>query len=102
MKEKEIGYISNYFGNIEVAIIEMTKGTLEAGDTVHFKGKTTDFTTTVSSMQIEHEQVEKVKKNDRARLTIKKTDKNHFTEIFELAAPNKEYETYIHNYWTKK
>jgi putative protease len=79
MKEQEIGYISNYFGNIEVAIIEMTKGTLETGDTVHFKGKTTDFTTTVSSMQIEHEQVEKVKKNDSLGLKVsekvRKTDK---------------------------
>ncbi|MBC8323359.1 MAG: hypothetical protein H8E70_07310 [Candidatus Marinimicrobia bacterium] len=79
MKEKEIGYISNYFGNIEVAIIEMTKGTLETGDTVHFKGKTTDFTTTVSSMQIEHEQVDKVKKNDSLGLKVsekvRKTDK---------------------------
>ena len=79
MKEKEIGYISNYFGNIEVAIIEMTKGTLETGDTVHFKGKTTDFTTTVSSMQIEHEQVKKVKKNDSLGLKVsekvRKTDK---------------------------
>jgi putative protease len=79
MKEQEIGYISNYFENINVAIIEMTKGTLETGDTVHFKGKTTDFTTTVSSMQIEHEQVEKVKKNDSLGLKVsekvRKTDK---------------------------
>ncbi len=79
MKEQEIGYISNYFGNIEVAIIEMTKGTLVKGDTVHFKGKTTDFTTTVSSMQIDHEQVEKVKKNDSLGLKVsekvRKTDK---------------------------
>jgi putative protease len=79
MKEQEIGYISNYFKNINVAIIEMTKGTLKTGDTVHFKGKTTDFTTTVSSMQIEHEQVEKVKKNDSLGLKVsekvRKTDK---------------------------
>jgi putative protease len=79
MKEQEIGYISNYFKNINVAIIEMTKGSLKTGDTVHFKGKTTDFTTTVSSMQIEHEQVEKVKKNDSLGLKVsekvRKTDK---------------------------
>ena len=55
MQEQEIGYISNYFGNIEVVIIEMTNGTLETGDTVHFKGHTTDFTITVASMQIEYE-----------------------------------------------
>ena len=79
MKEQEIGYISNYFKNINVAIIEMTKGSLETGDTVHFKGHTTDFTTTVKSMQIEHEQVEKVKKNDNLRIKVsekvRKTDK---------------------------
>ncbi len=79
MKEKEIGYISNYFKNINVAIIEMTKGSLETGDTVHFKGHTTDFTTTVASMQIEHEAVEKVKKNDSLGLKVsekvRKTDK---------------------------
>jgi putative protease len=79
MQEQEIGYISNYFGNIEVVIIEMTNGTLETGDTVHFKGHTTDFTTTVASMQIEHEQVEKVKKDDSVGLKVservRKTDK---------------------------
>ena len=79
MKQQEIGYISNYFKNINVAIIEMTKGSLETGDTVHFKGHTTDFTTTVKSMQIEHEQVEKVKKNDNLRIKVsekvRKTDK---------------------------
>jgi len=79
MKEQEIGYISNYFKNIKVAIIEMTKGSLETGDTVHFKGTTTDFKVTVDSMQIEHEQVEKVKKNDSLGLKVsekvRKSDK---------------------------
>ena len=70
MQEQEIGYISNYFGNISVVIIEMTNGTLETGDTVHFKGHTTGFTTTVASMQIEHKQVEKVKKNDSVGLKV--------------------------------
>ena len=57
----------------------MTNGTLETGDTIHFNGHTTDFTTTVASMQIEHEQVEKVKKNDSVGLKVservRKTDK---------------------------
>ena len=79
MQEQEIGYISNYFGNISVVIIEMTNETLETGDTVHFKGHTTDFTNTVASMQIEHEKVEKVKKNDSVGLKVservRKTDK---------------------------
>tara|TARA_B100001750_G_C15247446_1_gene466060 strand:+ start:87 stop:344 length:258 start_codon:yes stop_codon:yes gene_type:complete len=72
MKEQEIGYVSNFMGNISVAIIEMTKGTLKKGDAIHIKGNTTDITETVSSMQIEHEIVDKVKKNDSLGLKVKK------------------------------
>ena len=72
MKEQEIGYISNFMGNISVAIIETTKGTLKTGDAIHIKGNTTDITETVSSMQIEHEIVDKVKKNDSLGLKVKK------------------------------
>ena len=72
MKEQEIGYVSNFMGNISVAIIEMTKGTLKTGDAIHIKGNTTDITETVSSMQIEHEIVDKVKKNDSLGLRVKK------------------------------
>lgn len=71
MKEQEIGYVSNFMGNISVAIIEMTKGTLKTGDTVRIKGRTTDFSETVSSMQIEHESVDKVKKKDSLGLKVK-------------------------------
>ena len=72
MKEQEIGYVSNFMGHISVAIIEMTKGTLKTGDAIHIKGNTTDITETVSSMQIEHEIVDKVKKNDSLGLKVKK------------------------------
>ena len=50
----------------------MTKGTLKTGDAIHIKGNTTDITETVSSMQIEHEIVDKVKKNDSLGLKVKK------------------------------
>ena len=72
MKEQEIGYVSNFMGNISVAIIEMTKGTLKTGDVLHIKGNTTDITETVSSMQIEHEIVDKVKKHVSLGLRVKK------------------------------
>ena len=58
MAEEEIGKVTHYFGHIQVAAIEITSGTLRVGDTIHFKGHTSDFTQTVDSMQIEHESVE--------------------------------------------
>ena len=57
MEEKEVGVITHYFGKISVGIIELS-ATLAVGDTIHIKGAHDDFTQTVGSMQIEHEQVE--------------------------------------------
>jgi len=47
-----------------VAVLEITKGKLKAGDKVHIKGATSDFEQNIDSMQIEHENVEIAKKGD--------------------------------------
>jgi putative protease len=77
MSEKQVGHISHWFGNIGVVVIDVDKGTLTVGDTIHVKGNTTDFTQTIESMQLDGETVEKAKKgmsvgvkvSDRARRT---------------------------------
>jgi putative protease len=63
MKEKLIGKITHYFDKISVAIVELS-GVLKVGDRVHVKGNSTDFEQDISSIQIEHENVEKAKKGD--------------------------------------
>ena len=55
---EEIGRISHYFTKIGVAIIDL-KTTLKVGDKICVKGSTTDFNQVVSSMQIEHKNVDK-------------------------------------------
>ena len=70
MKEKEIGYISKYFGQISVAAIEITAGKLSVGDTIHIKGHTTDMNVDVSSIQIEHDAVDSAKKGDSIGLKV--------------------------------
>jgi putative protease len=75
IKEKEIGFISHYFTNIGVGILEVTQGKVKQGDRVHIKGETTDFIQKISSMQYEHEQVSQaeagksigIKVSDRVR-----------------------------------
>lgn len=54
MTETEIGVVKHYFDKIGVAAIELTSGPMSVGDTLHIKGHTSDFTTTVASIQIEH------------------------------------------------
>ena len=69
-KEKKVGEVAHYFGKIGVAAIKI-KGELKVGDTIHFKGHTTDFEQVVDSMQIEHQNVEKVKKGDDIGIKVK-------------------------------
>jgi len=70
MAELEIGVVQHYFDKIGVGAIEITEGELAVGDTIHIKGHTSDFTTTVESMQIEHDKVEKAKKGDSIGIGI--------------------------------
>lgn len=70
MKEQEVGFISNYFKHISVAVVELKKGALKSGDTVHIVGHTTDLTQGAESMQIEHETVAEAKKGDSIGLKV--------------------------------
>lgn len=63
MEEKSIGKITHYYNGIGVGIIELSDK-LKKGDTVHIKGKNTDFEQTVDSMQIEHDKIDQAKKGD--------------------------------------
>jgi putative protease len=70
MKEKEIGYVSNYYSKISVAAVEMTAGTLSVNEILHIKGHTTDLEIKVGSMQIDHEPVAVVKQGDSIGLKV--------------------------------
>ena len=70
MNEKEIVYVSKYFGQISVAAIEITAEELNIGDTIHIKGHTTDLNMEVNSIQIEHETVETAKKGDSIGIKV--------------------------------
>lgn len=58
MPEQEIGFVEHWFGHIMVAGIKITNGPLKVGDKIHIKGHTSDFTLTVESMQVEHDNIE--------------------------------------------
>jgi len=66
---KLVGKITHYFGNIEVAVIELLD-TLKVGDSIRVVGGETDFTQTVESMEIEHQKVETAKKGESIGLKV--------------------------------
>jgi translation elongation factor EF-1alpha len=69
MPEIEIGTITHYYGNISVAIIQLSD-VLKIGDTIHIKGHTSDFTQEIDSMQIEHNNVAEGKAGDSVGLKV--------------------------------
>jgi len=61
-EEKLVGRITHYYSHLGVGIIELTGGELKVGDVIHVKGKHTDFTQSVDSIQIEHQDVPRAEK----------------------------------------
>jgi len=70
MEEQLIGVVTHYFTHIQVAAIDLTEGDLAVGDTIHIKGATSDFTQKVTSMQIEHKDVEKAPKGSKIGIKV--------------------------------
>ena len=77
MKEKEVGVVTHYFSNAQVAAVEITKGDLAISDVIHIKGHTTDFTQKIESMQLEHEAVEKAKKGTSIGIRVNEHARVH-------------------------
>ena len=77
MPEEEIGKVSDYFRKIGVAAIEITQGTISVGDTIRIKGRTTDFTQVLESMQVEHQNVQTAKAGDSIGIKVKDHVRDH-------------------------
>lgn len=71
MEEEKVGKVEKFFAKPGVAAIEVTGGVLRIGDRLHFKGHTTDFEDTITSMQIEREGIEEAKPGDLIGVKVK-------------------------------
>ncbi len=71
MPEEEVGVIVKFFAKPSVAAIEVTSGTIRKGDTLMYKGHTTDFTEEVMSMEIDNQPVDEAKVGDMIGVKVK-------------------------------
>lgn len=69
MADFKVGKVTHYFDKIGVAVVELT-GPLLTGDLIKISGKKGDFTMTVGSMQIEHEQIKEAKKGSTIGMKV--------------------------------
>ena len=67
----KVGVVEHYYTKIGVAIVNVT-APIFVGDKIRIKGSTTDFEQTVTSMEIEHKQVEKAKSGDSIGFKVEK------------------------------
>ena len=71
MTEEQVGMVMKFFSKPSVAAIEVTAGSIKKGDTLHYKGHTTDFTEAVSSMELDNKPIDEAKVGDLVGIKVK-------------------------------
>jgi putative protease len=71
MEEEKVGKVEKFFVKPSVAAIEVTAGVLKPGDKLHFKGHTTDFEETITSMQMDNQPIEEARPGDLIGIKVK-------------------------------
>ncbi len=69
-KDQAVGIVREYFRKVEVAAVEVTGEGFKIGDTLRFRGHTTDFTQKIDSMQVDHQDVEKAGSGDLVGIRV--------------------------------
>ncbi len=77
MSEIEIGRVEDYFAHIDVVAIEVNAEGIKVGDTLHFKGHTTDFKQKITSMQVDHKSVEEAPVGSDVGIKVKDRVRTH-------------------------
>lgn len=77
MAEKRIGRVVKYFTKAGAAAIELERGKLKVGDTIIFRGHTTDFTQTLDSMEIDNQSIQEAKPGDSIGIKVKERVRPH-------------------------
>jgi putative protease len=70
-EEEQVGVVAKFFAKPSVAAVKVTNGTIKKGDTLRFKGYTTDFTDQVTSMEVSNQPVEEATVGDFIGLKVK-------------------------------
>ncbi len=68
-EEQQVGVVIKFFAKPSVAAVEVSD-IIKKGDLLHFKGHTTDFQETVSSMEIDNQPVDEAKRGDLVGIKV--------------------------------
>jgi hypothetical protein len=68
--EEAIGTVTHYYSHLSVAVVQLNKGELKIGATIHIKGHVTDFTQAVESMEYEHQHIDQASAGQSVGLKV--------------------------------
>jgi len=71
-----VGIVTHYFSQVRAAVIKL-KAPLATGDTIKIKGHTTDFTQSISSMQIDRAPITEAKKGQEIGVLVDSRVRQH-------------------------
>lgn len=77
MPEQLVGTVSHFFKGPSVAIVRLTAGPLAVGDRIRFHGHTTDFTEQITSMEVNHQKVERANTGEEVAIQVTDRAREH-------------------------
>jgi hypothetical protein len=83
-KEKPIGVVTHFYGEIKVAIVKFKKA-VKTGTVLNYKGATTDFKEIVKSMQYDHKPIATAPKGKQVGIKVGKRVREG-DEVFAVRA----------------
>jgi len=75
--EEAIATVTHYYSHLNVAVVQINKGTLKTGDAIHITGHSTDFTQQVESMEYEHQHVDEAAAGQTVGLRVRDHAREH-------------------------
>jgi cytoskeletal protein CcmA (bactofilin family) len=84
--EQRIGVVTHYYGHLSVVAMQLDPGAmLRIGDVIHIRGRTTDFTQRVESLEVNRAPVSEVGPNDDFGLKVIEHAREH-DAVFKVAS----------------
>jgi putative protease len=84
--EERIGIVTHYYTHLSVAIVQVEAGVLREGDTVHFKGHTSDFRQRVQSIELDHVHVPEVRAGQSVGIKVIEHAREHDV-VYKVTTP---------------
>ena len=84
--EERVGIVTHYYTHLSVAVVRIESGALRAGDTIHIKGHTSDFTQKVESMEVDRVHVDEARAGQSFGLRVNEHAREHDV-VFRVKTP---------------